>query len=559
MPLRLCVGVAGEGVTLKQVFLGGALAVVALALFSDAAVAGASAGGPKGPEATSNLTVATAPTPPATGATAAPGSTAPSGPPTADMISDEPPIGPVATRHEIKIGGVKVPYTAIFGEIPLNDSNGQLQATISSTAYVVDGVRDRAHRPVLFLFNGGPGASSAPLHFNAFGPRRLTDEKDSSGQRKLVDNAYSLLDVADLVFIDPVGTGFSRERPGVRSGAYWSVEGDAAAALQLIRKWLADSGRGASPLFIAGESYGGFRLATMLKDSGDLPIVGLIFISPLLDASGSSDSVGNDQPYIFSLPSMAVAAWAHNKIDRAGRTIEQIYAEAEHFAQSDYAVALQQGSLLPAAERDRLASRMAGLIGLPAQTIAASNLRIDTQSFLEKLLAADGQIVGRLDTRVSAPKPDPAKAPKRPPGANDPALGLGATNVIKSDPIKAYMARELGVHTARDYLSLTLDVNFRWNWQGEGGSPRFYVNPTPNIAAAMTKQPQMRVLLVGGYYDMAVPLMAPRYALTHAGVPMERVDMHAFVAPHSASQGDANLAVGSGVVRDFLRAAMGKL
>jgi carboxypeptidase C (cathepsin A) len=473
--------------------------------------------------------------------------------PTPDMITDEPLIGPVATRHEIKIGGAKVAYTATFAEAPLNDAGGQLQATISSTAYVVERVRDRANRPVLFLFNGGPGASSSPLHFSAFGPRRLTDEKDAAGQRKLVDNSYSLLDVADLVFIDPVGTGFSRERPGACSGAYWSVDSDAAAALQLVRKWLADNGRGGSPLFIAGESYGGFRLATMLKDTGDLQIAGLIMISPLLDASGSSDTVGNDQPYIFSLPSMAVAAWEHHKIDRAGRTIEQIYSEAEHFAQSDYAVALQQGSLLPATQRDQIASRMAALIGLPVETISAANLRIETQSFLEKLLASDGLIVGRLDTRVTAPKPDAAKAPQRPPGANDPALGLGASNVIKSEPIKAYMDRELGVHTARAYLSLTLDVNFRWNWQGEGNSPRFYFNQTQYIAAAMAKQPPMRVLLVGGYYDLAVPLLAPRYALAHAGVPLDRVDMQAVVAPHSAFQGDTNLANGSRVVHEFLR------
>ena len=529
---------------LKQALLGGALAVVALALLNDVMAAGA---GVETAGAASAVGVAAATEP-----TSASGPAAT--PPTADMISDEPLIGPVTTRHEIEIGGKKVPYTATFGEIPLNDSNGQLQATISATAYVVERVRDRTHRPVLFLFNGGPGASSSPLHFSAFGPRRLTDEKDASGQRKLVDNAHSLLDVADLVFIDPVGTGFSRERPGVHSGAYWSVDGDAAAALQLIRKWLADNGRGTSPLFIGGESYGGFRLATLLRDAGDLPIAGLIFISPMLDASGSSDAVGNDQPYIFSLPSMAVAAWEHNKIDRAGRTIEQIYAEAEHFAQSDYAVALQQGSLLPGTERDRIASRMAAFIGLPAQTIADSHLRIDTQFFLEKLL--EGKVVGRLDTRVSAPQPDPDKAPKRPPGANDPALGLGASNVIKSEPIKAYLERELGVHTTRDYLSLTLDVNFRWSWRGEGVSPRFYINPTPNIATAMNARPQMRVLLVGGYYDMAVPLMGPRYALTHGGVPMERVDMHAFVAPHSAFQGEENLAVGSGVVREFMRNAL---
>ena len=254
--------------------------------------------------------------------------------PTAEMISDEAPIGSVATRHEIQLGKTKLAYTATFAETPLQDDKGALQATISATSYVLDGVRDRSHRPVIFLFNGGPGASSSPLHFSAFGPRLLTNEKDAEGLRKLADNSNTLLDVADLVFIDPVGTGFSRERPGAQSGAYWGVESDAAAALQLIRKWLVDNGRAESPLFIAGESYGGFRLATLLEHTDDLPLAGLIFISPMLDASGSSGAPGNDLPYIFELPSMAVAAWEHHKIDRAGRTIEQVYAEAEHFAQS---------------------------------------------------------------------------------------------------------------------------------------------------------------------------------------------------------------------------------
>ena len=471
--------------------------------------------------------------------------------PTAEMIFDEAPLGPVATRHEILLGKMKLAYTATFAETPLEDDKGALQATISSTSYVLDHVPDRAHRPVVFLFNGGPGASSSTLHFSAFGPRLLTDAKDAAGLRKLADNSNTLLDAADLVFIDPVGTGFSRERPGAHSGAYWKVESDADAALQLIRKWLVDNGRGESPLFIAGESYGGFRLATMLEHTDDLPLAGLIFISPMLDASGSSSSPGNDLPYIFELPSMAVAAWEHNRIDRAGRTIEQIYAEAEHFAVSDYALALEQGDLLPKTERDRIAGRMATLIGLPVDTIVAADLRIDSQDFLEKLLASDQRLVGRLDTRIAVPKPDPASVPDRPAGANDPALGLGASNVIKSAPIKAYMEHELGVHTARDYLSLTLDVNFRWNWRGAGDGPRFYVNPTPNIAAAMVRQPRMKVLLVGGYYDLAVPLLAPRYALTHAGIPMDRVDMRALVAPHSAFQDD--LAKGSALVHSFVR------
>jgi carboxypeptidase C (cathepsin A) len=276
------------------------------------------------------------------------------------------------------------------------------------------------------------------LHFNAFGPRLLTDERDAAGLRKLADNPHTLLDVVDLVFIDPVGTGFSRERSGGHSGAYWSVEGDATSVLQLIRKWITDNGRGDSPVFIAGESYGGFRLATLLKEAGDLPIAGLIFISPMLDASSTAGSTGNDLPYIFDLPSMAVAAWEHNKVERAGRSIEQVYSEAARFAQSDYALALQQGSQLPTQERDRLAIRIASLIGLPAQTIAAADLRVGSQEFLEKLLETQGRIVGRLDTRITAPKPDPKQLPDRPAGANDPALGLGASNVIRSEPIKAY-------------------------------------------------------------------------------------------------------------------------
>jgi carboxypeptidase C (cathepsin A) len=476
-------------------------------------------------------------------------------PRTSDMVSDEPLIGPISTQHEIRIGGTRLAYTATFAEIPLTNDRGKPQATISSTSYVLEHVRDRSQRPVLFLFNGGPGASSSPLHFSAFGPRRLTDERDAAGLRKLADNPQTLLDLADLVFVDPVGTGFSRERPDARSGAYWSVESDAASVLRLIRKWLVDNGRNDSPLFVAGESYGGFRLAMLLKQADDLPIAGVIFISPLLDASGTSSAPGNDLPYIFDLPSMAVAAWEHNKIDRAGRTIEQVYAEAAHFAQSDYAVALQQGSALTAPDRDRLAGRIASLIGLPAETIVADDLRVGSQEFLEKLLGAEGRIVGRLDTRVSAPKVDPARMPNRPTAANDPALGMGPTNVIKSEPIKAYMDRELGVHTARDYLSLTLDVNFQWNWQSEAAEPQFYRNSTPNIASAMVKQPRMRLLLVDGYYDMAVPVLAPRYALMHAGVPLDRVSMQALVAPHSAFEGEGNLAAGSTVVHDFLRSA----
>lgn len=489
----------------------------------------------------------------AVSAVAAPGAIPPPAAPTSDMITDEPVIAPVTTHHKIRVGDTEIHYTATFAEMPLTDSAGVLQATISSTTYLREKVRDVARRPVLFLFNGGPGASSSPLHFNAFGPRRLSEDRDAAGARKLLDNRFSLIDAADLVFIDPVGTGFSRERSGTRTGQFWGVESDATSVLNLIRTWLRDHGRTESPLFMAGESYGGFRLATLAKQVGDLKVAGLILISPLLDASATASATGNDQHCVFELPTMAVAAWEHQKIDRAGRSLEAFYDEAARFAQTEYLVALQQGTALPAADRARLAAKIATFIGLPAQQIEAANLRVDSEAFLSTLMADKQLIVGRLDTRVTAPKPnDRTGRPDRPPAANDPALGLGTSNTIKSVPIKNYMHDELGVNTSRDYISLTLDVNFRWDWRGDQKTAQFYVNPTANIASLLANQRQTRVLLVGGYYDLAVPVLGPRYALTHAGVPLDRVLMVALVAPHSAFQGDTNLEVGSRLVRDFL-------
>jgi carboxypeptidase C (cathepsin A) len=290
----------------------------------------------------------------------------------------------------------------------------------------------------------------------------------------------------------------------------------------------------------------------------------LIVVSPALDLSGGFSAPGNDQPFIFDLPSMAVAAWEHGKIERRNRTIEQVYEEGVRFAQSEYAAALQQGARLPAADRDRLAARMSAMIGLAPQLIAATNLRVDSQVFLESLLEKEGRLVGRLDTRVTAEKKPPAN-PDRPAAANDPALGLGASNVIKNAAIKQYMERELNVHTTRDYVSLTLDVNARWDWRGPAPTgnwheePEFYRNPTTYIAGLMAKQKQTRLLLLGGYYDLAVPVLAPRYALEHSGVPLERVSMVALPAGHSPFDGDENRKRGASVVREFVRSSLGGL
>lgn len=460
-------------------------------------------------------------------------------------VASDGPLAPARARHSVTVGNAAVRYVARWSETVLKDHADAPQATISATSYVREGVRDAARRPVLFLFNGGPGASSSPLHFSAFGPRRLQQDKPGA-DRRLVENRESLIDVADLVFIDPVGTGFSRELREGGGKAYWSPEGDAQAALAFIRNWLKEAGRTASPVFVAGESYGGYRLALMSRHMEDLNVKGLILLSPMLDPGLSA----GDQHYIITLPTLAIAAWHHRKADGDTRTPDMIWEEARAFAQGDFALALQQGSALPGPERDRLAARMATLIGLPQEAISKANLRIDSQKFLESLLA--DKLLGRLDVRVTAPKAQPPANSNRPAAANDPALGLGKTNVIRSAPIADYLRQDIGVQTSRDYFSLTLDVNFNWDWRGDNRYPSSR-DATPNIARLMQARPDVSVLLLGGYYDLATPVLGPWYAITHGGVPLERVNRVLLPAGHSPFEGDANRQHAADIVRQFLR------
>jgi carboxypeptidase C (cathepsin A) len=438
--------------------------------------------------------------------------------------------GAVATRHEATIGGRTFSYEAVFAETELSDTEGHSQATISATSYIR--LPEDPARPVLFAFNGGPGASSSPLHFGAFGPRLIVTGAD--GKKVLADNPQSLLADADLVFIDPVATGFSRLLPGGSGKPYFSVDGDAKAVLDLIRAWQAEHKR--ASLFIAGESYGGFRLARLAKDAGDLPLKGLVLISPLLDASASSETAGNDLPFIFELPAMAVTAWKQGKSTLKAADPEAVFEAARRYAEGDYALALLKGDRIAPAERTKVAARLAQLIGLSAKTIADQRLRVETQLFLSSLLP--DKIVGRLDGRVAAPVRHDLPT-DRPAAANDPSLGLGQSNIIRSAPAKDYFNHDLGVPLDRDYVSLSLDINFQFDFHTGGRDELFYVNPTPNIGALMTAKPDLRVLLVGGYYDLAVPMLAARYAVERAGLPMDRVAYAAFDSGHSPFDGEA--------------------
>ena len=462
-------------------------------------------------------------------------------------LNEEGPIAPVTTHHRLDLSdGRQIQYRATWFEHVLSDSAGLEQATISATAYVREGDgAGGSDRPIVFLFNGGPGASSSPLHMNGLGPKRL-GEPDAGGRRGVVDNQETLLDVADLVFIDPVGTGFSRPLRPDGGKAYWSADGDAGAALALMQNWLVRERRLKAPLYLVGESYGGYRLALMAKEMADLPVAGLVLISPALDFGTPPD-----QEAINALPSMAVAAWLQHRAEGDQRSSAQVWEEARGFAQGAYASMLQQGSARSPADGARLASQMANMLHLPDAMIAESNLRIETQAFLEHVV--EGKLLGRLDTRVIVPARPKPTSPGRPAAANDPALGLGTSNVIISESIGRYLREELQVPTARDYFSLTLDVNFAWDFRPASMRPPFTTNMADNIAGLMEKRPAVRLLVYGGYHDLATPILATRYSITHSLVPLDRVTFAVLEAGHSVFEG-ASRGPAAAIMHDFIAA-----
>ncbi|MFC4526257.1 peptidase S10 [Dyella halodurans] len=461
----------------------------------------------------------------------------------------ESPIRPVTTTHKLVVGGKTVAYEATFAEVPLGADPSHPAATMSATTYLRKGLTNVEGRPVIFVFNGGPGASSTPLHLHALGPRRIKDPDDAHKAPYLSDNPYSLIDVADLVFIDPVGTGLSRVLPGGDAHPYWSPDGDAKAILGFIQGWLQEHHREQSPIYIMGESYGGYRLATMMKLLGDQRVDGLIFVSAALDFSASDEAKGNDQSFINNLPTMAAAAWYHNKVDRRGEALEAFVAEADAYAMNEYATALQLGDAITPEHRAAVAQKVASYIGLPADRIAHANLRIGSEDYLNSLIAEKDLRVGRLDARETGPLH--AKAPTGVP-TNDPSLHVSQKVGINDQ----YFRNELGVPTDRRYVGLSFEVNGAWNWaddKGEEDGHRFYVNAAPFIGDAARKQANMRVLLTGGLYDMATPWHGSRYAMERAGIPQGRLREVAFPSGHSFYDGDERLKKFSDLLRDFVQ------
>lgn len=416
------------------------------------------------------------------------------------------------TQHTVVIGGEAVTYTATAGTLVLKTDAEEPKASVFFVAYTRAGGGDPAQRPVTFSFNGGPGSSSVWLHLGVLGPRRVL--MDAEGfplppPARLVDNEYSLLDVTDLVFIDPVSTGYSRVPEGEEAKDYHSLESDIEAVGEVIRRYTTRFRRWASPKFLIGESYGTTRaagLAGFLQNRYGMYLNGVMLISVVLDFQTIRFDVGNDLPYILYLPTYAATAWYHGCLDeRAPGELPALLKEVEAFALGEYTLALMQGDALPAAQRQAIAAKLSAYTGLSVDYLERANLRIDIMRFVKELLRERRRTVGRLDARFTGIDRDAV-------GESfefDPSYA--AIQGTYSGAFNHYVRAELEFES--DLLYEVLGSLYQ-SWSYDKHQNR-YVNVAETLRAALCQNPHLKVFVANGYFDMATPHLATEYTFNH--------------------------------------------
>lgn len=426
-------------------------------------------------------------------------------------VPEEPPV---VTKHEIKINGRVLKYTVTTGMMPLKNQAGEAEARIFFVAYTVDGAGEAAKRPLMFSFNGGPGSSSVWLHLGALGPKRvrmLDDGGMPAPPFQLVENEHTWLEQTDLVFIDPVGTGYSRAARPELASKYFGLNGDLESVGEFIRLYLTRYERWSSPLFLVGESYGTTRasgLTGLLVDKG-IVFNGVLLISTVMNFQTLLFAPGNDLPYVLILPSYTATAWYHRKLpaDLQSRPLRQVLDEAERWAANEYTVALGKGDRLTSQERQATVEQMARLTGLDRRFIENNNLRVDLGRFNKELLRDQRRMVGRLDSRFKGI--DASAASERP--DFDPSMA--AIRPPYTAAFNAYVRGELGYKSDLEYYILGGGIG-PWNWNVNNG----YADTSTALRSAFAKNPYLKLFVASGYYDMATPYFATEYTLAHMGL-----------------------------------------
>jgi len=438
---------------------------------------------------------------------------------------------PVVTSHELRLAAGRVlKYTVTTGTLPIRNPQGEVEAHIFFMAYTADRPGGPGKRPLMFSFNGGPGSSSVWLHLGALGPKRVKMRDDGmmpAPPYELVDNENTWLDATDLVFIDPVGTGYSRPAKPELGKKFWGLQGDLDSVAEFIRLYLTRYERWASPLFVVGESYGTTRaagLSGLLVERHGVAFNGVILVSSILNMQTARFTKGNDTPYPLFLPTYTATAWYHKKLppDLAS-DLPKALAEAEAFAAGDYTLALAKGDRMTPQQKRSAVEKLARLTGLSPTFVEQSNLRVTQPAFCKELLRTERRTVGRLDSRFKgidesaadeAPDFDPSMAAIRPP---------------YTAAFNDYVRRSLGYKNDQHYY--ILGGGFQ-GWEYPQGR---FPDTSEALRSAFSKNPSMRVFVASGHYDLATPYYATEYTLAHMGLDptqRERVEVSYYEAGH---------------------------
>jgi len=440
-------------------------------------------------------------------------------------------LEPVETHHELVLKKRTLPYTARAGVIPLKDEFDETEAEIFFVAYELQGVEDAAARPLTFVFNGGPGSSSIWLHMGAVGPRRVRMEREGWMPRPpfaLEKNRQTWLDNSDLVFIDPVGTGYSRAAKEELDKKYWSFQGDIESVGEFIRLYLTRYQRWQSPLFLAGESYGTTRaagLAGHLVEKG-ITFNGIMLISTALDLRPIFFAQGDDLPFQLFVSTYTATAWYHHKLDveLQKRDLAGLTAEVKAWCEGELTLALMKGDRIGEEERRKVGRKLARYTGLELDYVLGANLRIEIFRFCKELLRDERRSVGRLDSRFKGIE---ALAVTERPEFDPSMLAIGPPYTAT---FNHYVRAELGVQTDLVYETLSKQVNEKWEWE-KGALP----TTGEALRGAMAKNPYMKVFVGQGYFDLATPYLATEYMITHMNIdPALRgnVEMATYEAGH---------------------------
>ncbi len=442
------------------------------------------------------------------------------------------------TSHSIVIEDETIEYDAVVASTTLTNREGKDAAELFYTAYFRTDGAPAGERPIVFSFNGGPGSASFWLHMGIMGPRRVvTPEVGPQGAPPypLEDNQYALLDIADIVMVDPIGTGFSHTLESTDGSEYWGIDEDARSLTQFIRRFLSEYDRWNSPRYLLGESYGTTRAAVMAGhlQRANVDLNGIILVSVVLQFNTIQFAPGDDLPYIVNFPSYAITSRYLNRLPGGSPDdLEAFMAEVEAWSLGEYATALLAAGNLDLEERSRIIEQMHRYTGLSRDFLDKSDLRVTAPAFEAELLRDEGLIVGRLDARFTGPAGNAlAQRPSHDPQST--AISSAYTSAFNS-----YLRSELGYDGDREYVPSGGTRN--WNWGRLGGAGAFVrgggtPNVAPDLARAMQRNPELKVLLVNGIYDLATPYFAAVWTIDRMGLSPElrqNVERSDFAAGH---------------------------